>query len=215
MMWPDCSPPSARARAQKLFEHVLVAHVRPQKLYPARAQRQLKPDVAHHRGDDAVALQLAALLHALGQRPERGVAVHELPAPVHEERAVGVAVEGDAEVRALLDDARAQNVRVERAAVAVDVAPVGRVEGRDDARAEPPEQRRREFGGRAVGAVRDDGQPFETQARRDLSAQVVEVERAQLGRTRPRLRRPFPITFSATLIRLRGRRAVTPLSNSA
>src|SRR3954466_7676799 len=34
-----------RARAQELFEHVLVAHVRAQKLHAARAERKLKPDV--------------------------------------------------------------------------------------------------------------------------------------------------------------------------
>src|SRR4051812_42553451 len=52
-----------RARPQEFFEHVLVAHVRAQKLDAARAQGKLKPDVAHNGCDDPLARKTPALLH--------------------------------------------------------------------------------------------------------------------------------------------------------
>jgi hypothetical protein len=71
---------------------------------------------------------------------------------------------------------------VERATVAVDVAPVGRVAQGDDLRAEAAEEFGRESGSGAVGAVEDDLQAVETQPGRDLLDEEVQIAPTQFGR---------------------------------
>src|SRR4030095_6927019 len=84
MMCPDCSPPNVEPVRRSSSSTYLS---------PTSVRRSSIP---------------RARIKAPRQRPERGIAAHEPPPPVHEERAVGVAVVGDAEVRVLLDDAGTQ-----------------------------------------------------------------------------------------------------------
>ena len=60
MMWPDCSPPSERSCRDHLLHHVLVAHRAAQQPDPDVAQRDLEADIAHDGGDDRAVPQPAA-----------------------------------------------------------------------------------------------------------------------------------------------------------
>ena len=64
---------------------------------PRLCQRQLEPDVAHHRGDDRVARAAGLRLQLPRAHQQHGVAVDDPAVLVDEDRAVAVAVEGDAQ----------------------------------------------------------------------------------------------------------------------
>ena len=82
--------------AQHLLHHVLVADRAADHADAGLLQRNLQTDVAHHGGDDRVALQPPLGLHPHRAHQHDGVAVHDLAGRVDEDRAVAVAVEGDA-----------------------------------------------------------------------------------------------------------------------
>ena len=75
-----------------------------QQLDAIRFQLLLESEVRHHRRDDAVAAQLAALTKVLRPQIDDLVAVADLAGVVGEDRAIRVAVERHAVVGLLLDD---------------------------------------------------------------------------------------------------------------
>ena len=82
-------------------------------------------EVAHDGGDEGVVRQRALLAHRDGEDRHDLVAVDRRPGVVDGEAAVGVAVVGDPEVGALLDDGGLQHAEVGRPVAVVDVQPVG------------------------------------------------------------------------------------------
>ena len=76
--------------------------------------------------------ELAGLGHAEGEDREDLVAVDVLALVVDGQAAVGVAVEGEADVGAVLDHGRLERREVGRAAAVVDVEPVGLGADHDD-----------------------------------------------------------------------------------
>ena len=182
MMWPDCSPPSAQPRSSSSASTLRSPTGVVATSTPCSLHRLVEAVVGHDRDRHAVAGQAVVLAQV--QRGERDqlVAVHDRAVAVDGEHAVAVAVEGEAEVvaarawpRELLD--------VGRAAVAVDVAPVGLDGDRVDVGAEAPEDLGRDPVGGAVGAVEQDPHAVEAQVReaRLELAQVVGRRAVQLA----------------------------------
>ena len=81
-------------------------------------------EVGHDRNDSGVAVQTALVLHRHRQQGDDLVAVKLLPLLVAGEAAVGVAVKGDAAVKAALDDSLFQIVQMGAAHTGVDVLAV-------------------------------------------------------------------------------------------
>ena len=73
-------------------------------MIPSRSIASLKPEVGHHGRDDGVVAQRARLPHGQREDGQDLVAVDDGAGGVDGEAAVGVAVVGDAEVGAVLDD---------------------------------------------------------------------------------------------------------------
>ena len=104
-------------------------------------------------------MQPAGLAHRQRQDGEDLVAVDDLAAPVHREAAVGVTVQGEADVGAVLEDRGLQHLEVGRPAALVDVGAVGLGADRDDLGTGVAQRPRPDGRGGAVRAVEDDLQP--------------------------------------------------------
>ena len=107
------------------LDHVAVAHLGAVQGQPVAGEEALKPKVGHHRGDDAVAAQPAAVGPGLRDQREDLVAVDQFALLVRHQHPIGVAVQRDAEMRSVLDHLRAEEIRHRGAAVAVDVEAIG------------------------------------------------------------------------------------------
>ncbi len=100
-------------------------------------------------------------------RREDLVAVDQFALFVSHQHPIGIAVQRDAELRAVFDNLRAEILRHRGAAAAVDVEAVGRHADRDDRGAEFPQHGRCDAIGRAMRAIDDDLQPAQPQATRE------------------------------------------------
>ena len=114
------------------LQHVAIAHPSLLDLDAVLAHRDDQPEVAHDGGDQGVVVQLALLLEIQCQDRHDVVAVHDGTGRVHGQAAVGVAVQCDTQVGAVLDNRRLQSLDVGRAGVVVDIEAVGSVVDPDD-----------------------------------------------------------------------------------
>jgi hypothetical protein len=140
------------------LEHVLVAHGSPQQPDAGFLQLLLEPEVAHHGRDDRATRQRPLAGEAKRFDVEDEVAVEKPSSAVDEQAPVGVSVEGEAEVGLRFEHRGGQPLGMERAALLVDVAPIGLGVTRHDGRAERGEERGRDRRGRAVRAVESEPQ---------------------------------------------------------
>ena len=101
-----------------------------------RRERALEADVRHHRRDHRPLRERALADEVAADERHDRVAVHHPPLLVREDHPVGVAVEGEPEVRAVLEDRARHPLGVERAAAVVDVLAVRLDAERDHLRAE-------------------------------------------------------------------------------
>ena len=101
------------------------------------------------------------------QHVQQFVAVVEAPACVDDEQPVGVAVERDAEIGALVANPLAKAVGLGRADTGIDIEAVGGAADGDDLGAEFVEDARRDLVGGAVGGIDDDLQSFQRQVARN------------------------------------------------
>ena len=131
-MWPDCSPPRAAPVASICSRTYLSPTGARSILMPRALERGFQAHVGHGGGDDGGVGEQAAGIQVAGGEQQDGVAIDDFAVFVGEEGAVGVAVEGDAHGRLAADDFGGDDVGMERAAVLVDVAAVGRGVGEDD-----------------------------------------------------------------------------------
>ena len=136
---------------EHFLHHVFVADGAAYQSDPERAERQLEPDVAHDRGHDRVALEPPFALQLPAAHQQHGVAIHDFPVVIDEDRAIAVAVERDAHPASMLDDRAREPLRMGRAAAQVDVAAIGLIADHLDVEAEAAEEGR---GDRRRGAVR-------------------------------------------------------------
>ena len=91
-MWPDCSPPSVPALPAKRLEDVAVADRRRQDADPVLLHEPVEAEVRHLRDGDEVDAEVK------GDDGNDLVAVQLLPARVHGEHAVSIAVERHTEI---------------------------------------------------------------------------------------------------------------------
>ena len=96
-------------------EHVAVAHVGLDEFDAARLERTVQSQVAH-RGHDESAAQGPALGEVQGEQDHHVVAVAHRAVRVDRDEAIGVAVEGEAQVGAEFEHGRDEVVDVGRAA---------------------------------------------------------------------------------------------------
>ena len=118
-------PPQNVAAALHLLQDVFVADRGAQETDPLVPQRPIEPQVGHDGADDRVAAQASRRLEVPGRQVQDVVTVQEAPGRVHEKTAVGVAVERQTGAHLLPPDFGRQPLRVEGAAVFIDVAAVG------------------------------------------------------------------------------------------
>ena len=154
-MWPDCSPPSDRSRAEHLLHHVLVADRRSgrdrcrARAAPARARCCSSPSRR-----SALPLSRPSRCSWRRAHQQHRVAVDDAAPMIDENRAVAVAVERDA-----MPDIRVRRpVRASTSGCVdpqsqVDVAAIRLVADDDGVEPEAREQRARHRRRRAVGAI--------------------------------------------------------------
>ena len=147
-----------QAALQHLLHYVLVADRRADQIDAAIAERKFQPDVAHHRGDDRLAGQLAFLEQMIRREQQHGVAVHGLAVAIDEQRAIAVAVERHAQPRAAGDDLGLQHApRCVDPQFRLMLRPFGWFPMRDDVEAQIARTAPGAIvAGGAVGAVDDD-----------------------------------------------------------
>ncbi len=151
------------ADLEHLFEDVFVADTGAQHFDAAGVQSFFQAHVAHGGGDDGVVGEDAAGFHIAGGDEEDGVSVDDVAEGVAEEGAVGVAIEGDAdvEVAGAALHLGGDVLRVQGSAAVVDVAAGGRgVQsfGRD---ADAGKKFGSDGAGGSVGAVDEDAERLE------------------------------------------------------
>ena len=147
---------------------------------PIEFEIAFEPEVRHHGGDDAGPAQAAVVLPALGDDGHHLIAVHGVAEFVHQQNAIGVAVERDAHVRAHFAHLADERLRIGRADFAVDVEAVGLDADRYDFRAQLPQRFGRNLVARAMGAIDDDAQAVERQGARQRQLREFDVARAHV-----------------------------------
>ena len=91
------------AALANLLEHVAVSNLGFNHFDTSGLHCQLEPEVAHHRGDQGVAGQVAALFEAQGHDCHDLVAIDNLAGVIDGEATVCVAIVCDAEVGVVLE----------------------------------------------------------------------------------------------------------------
>ena len=152
------------AGGQHLFEDVLVADGGAQHSDPRALERGFQAHVGHGRRHDRGVGQQAASGEVAGREQQDGVAVDDVAVRIGKHGAVGVSVEGNSHRGVVLDDLGGDGRGIERAAVLVDVAAIGRGVSEDDCAGEFREELGRDGAGCAVGAVDDDALAVEREA---------------------------------------------------
>ncbi len=171
------------------LDHVAVAHRRAHEGDALRVEGALEAEVAHHGAHDGVAPQLAVPLHARRAHGHHRVAVHDPALLVDHDHPVGVAVEGDADLRPAPHHLGPRVVGVERPDLAVDVRAVRAHPDGVDPGPELGEDEGGHHVGRAVGGVDHHPQAVEGEVagkgaldeRHVAPAGVLELHRAPDG----------------------------------
>ena len=122
---------------------------------------QLQTAVAHHRGDDPVAVQLVLFLQVCGADGHNGITVHHLSLFIYSNKPVPVTVESQPQVRLLLFHGLLQQNRVGGAAIHIYLPSVRTAAECDDLRPQFPVQPGSCFAVGAVGAVKGNFKSFQ------------------------------------------------------
>ncbi len=136
-----------------LFEHIFIAHRRPQHLDALSRQRALQSQVRHHRRHHQIARQMSVRLQFARRDQQDVVSVDDFAARGDQDGAVRIAIERDAPVGVGGQHFTAQIFNMQCAAVQIDVPTVRMIGDRDHFRSCAPEQIRRQMRCRAVAAI--------------------------------------------------------------
>src|SRR5262249_54421837 len=158
-----------------VLEDVAIADWRALERQTKAAQMALKPEIGHDGPDHAGLSKTAILLEAFRDHGQELVTVDDMAALVGDQNAGGIAVAPDAGVTAHLAHLAAQSLRRGRAAVAVDVEPVGLDANRDHLGAELPERLRCDLVGGAMSAIDHHPQALEAHAARQRALGEFDV----------------------------------------
>ncbi len=142
-----------RTALEHQLQHVFVTDLSAAELDPVVPKLLLEAEIRHDRRHHAGGLQLSVSLEALGPEVDDVVAAPDTAGVVDEDGAVGVAVEGHAEVGTLAHDDVGQRLGVQGSGVLVDVAAVWLVVDDDDVRAGAAEDVGRDTGSGAVTGI--------------------------------------------------------------
>ena len=121
---PLCSPPSARLLRGERLQHVPIADVGGDHVDARLAHRQVEAEVRHRRDDDRVVAERTAFEHVDRADRDDVVAVDDRAVMVDGDQPVGVAVEGDAQIGAVVAHRVAERLRSGRPDTVVDVRAV-------------------------------------------------------------------------------------------
>ena len=165
------------ARLAQHRQHVTVTDRGAAELDAGGAQRDLQPQIAHHRADDR-STQAARLLQRACDDVQQLVAVDDAPEMIDHDQAIAIAVQGETHVGAHSGDRELQQIGRHRAAAVIDVPAVGRAADRHDLRAEIGEDARTDLVGSAVGTVDHDFQSRQIETRRQRGGAELLVVRA-------------------------------------
>ncbi len=163
------------AAAQHFFEDVAISNGSAGEGDAFACEDTLEAEIGHGRGDDTIALELVLRFEVARDGEKNAIPVNDFARFADEEGAVGISIEGHAELGALGDHALLQTFEMKRAAAGVDVAAVGRHTHREDLRAERAEEFGTEFVGGAVGAVQKDAEAGKFGSRKDAAAKKIEI----------------------------------------
>ena len=125
------------------------------------------------------------LFEVARQQKHHGIAIYYVAVAVGKECAVGVAIKADAQIGGPRQHFPRNNLRVQRAAVLIDVAPVRRAMRELRMRARALEYFRSNRAGRAVGTVHNNVQAFSSGERTRQPVQVIRAQRLIAGKRRP------------------------------
>jgi len=123
--WPDCSPPRLYEFRRISRRHRGVADLGANQTHAGVAQRQLESEVAHHGGDDCVAVQPAFGGKLDAEQRHHVVAVPDFAALVDKHHAIAVTVERYTDVAVFAQNGFANRREVRRAAIQIDILPSG------------------------------------------------------------------------------------------
>ena len=163
------------AAAQHFFEDIAIADGSASERDAFAGEDAFEAEIGHGRGDDAVAFELVLGFEVARDGEKNAIAVDDFAGFADEEGAVGIAIEGHAELSALGEHALLQTIEMERAAAGVDVAAIGRYAHRDDFGAERVKEFRAELVGGAIGAIEKDPETGKLGAVNDAAAKKIEI----------------------------------------
>ncbi len=187
-MWPDCSPPRLKRPSRILAITARSPTAVRCNARPRSARKRSRPRLDITVATTPPPASCAVLGPGGGDQRHDLVAVDDLTLLVADHQPVGVAVDRDADVGAVLAHGRADGGRIGGAALVVDVEAVRIDANRDHLRAELVQRRRGHLVGRAVGAIDGDPEAIERQVLREGGLGDLDVA----GRAPRRCVRPGP-----------------------
>ena len=104
-----------------MFDHVAVADRCAGQRQALRRQEAFEPQIGHHGGDQPAPGETAMRVPIARDQRHQLVAVDQRTGLIGDQHPVGVAVERDAQIRAVRDHRRAHGLGMRRAAIAIDV----------------------------------------------------------------------------------------------
>ena len=114
--------------ALHFFEHVLITNVGTQHLNSGSLEGKFQSHVRHSRRHDRRLGERTVRLHLTRRQEQNGIAVYHLSLGIAKQRAVGIAVKSNADVKGpvLVRHEARQGFRVQRTATVIDVLTVWR-----------------------------------------------------------------------------------------
>ncbi len=96
-------PAERETAGAERFEHVPVSHCGLDHVDPSVAHRKTESEVGHHRDDDGVVTQFSTGAQIVGDDADDVVAVDDLAGVIDGDQPIGITVERDADICAVLD----------------------------------------------------------------------------------------------------------------
>src|SRR6185437_5758893 len=113
-----------KAVGPHVIEDIAIADRRAHEFKAQLFEMTFETKVRHHGSDDAGSLQSAIFLPALGNDGEQLVAIDDMAAFIHDQYAIGVTIERDANIGAHLTHFAGKSRKIRGAAVLIDIESV-------------------------------------------------------------------------------------------
>ena len=167
------------AKESPLLAHgrhdMAIAYVGTDKRTAPLLHEHFKRHVAHDRGHKDVARKLALLHEILRAQGHDLVAIQNGAFFVHDDEAIGIAVQSKPNIGPRLADLRGHSLGVQGTAAVIDIQPVGLRTDFNDFGAQLLKGQRRDPIVGAIGAVNDHPQPFKGQVRGETVFEIHDV----------------------------------------